>query len=84
MKLGEQVLKILDKKYEPSKMIEVTFKRYDMAFKTDDDGRPILLFIGEKDITGKINGEKFARRLVTDPQGVVIKDHWDNKGKATT
>jgi hypothetical protein len=83
MVLGEEVLKILNKVYEPTTLIETTFKRYDMAFKTDEIGRPILLFMGTKDEAGKIKGERFARRIATDKDGNVIKDHWDNKGKAT-
>jgi hypothetical protein len=83
MVLGEEILKILNKTYEPSTMVETTFKRYDLAFKTDEAGRPILLFIGNKDETGKIKGERFARRLATNAEGQVIKDHWDNKGKAS-
>jgi hypothetical protein len=83
MVLGEAVLKILSKVYEPSTMVETKFKRYDMAFRTDEAGRPILLFIGTKDEAGKIKGERFARRLATDNEGKIIKDHWDNKGKAS-
>ena len=83
MVLGEEILKVLNKTYEPSAMIEITFKRYDLAFKTDEAGRPILLFIGTKDEAGKIKGERFARRLATNKDGEVIKDHWDNKGKAS-
>jgi hypothetical protein len=83
MVLGEEILKILNKVYEPNALVETTFKRYDLAFKTDDAGRPILLFMGNKDETGKIKGERFARRLATDKDGHIIKDHWDNKGKAT-
>lgn len=83
MELGEEVLKVLNKMYEPSSMIETKFKRYDLAFKTDDAGRPILLFMGEKDEHGKIKGERFARRLKLGANGEVIKDHWDNKGKAS-
>jgi hypothetical protein len=83
MVLGEEILKILNKVYEPSAMVETKFKRYDMSFKTDEAGRPILLFIGTKDETGKIKGERFARRLATDSEGNIIKDHWDNKGKAS-
>jgi len=83
MVLGDEILKVLNKTYEPSAMIETTFKRYDLAFKTDEAGRPILLFIGTKDETGKIKGERFARRLATNEDGEVIKDHWDNKGKAS-
>jgi hypothetical protein len=83
MILGEEILKILNKTYEPTTMIETKFKRYDLAFRTDEVGRPILLFIGTKDETGKIKGERFARRLATDSEGKIIKDHWDNKGKAS-
>jgi len=83
MILGEELLKILNKTYEPSEMIESAFKRYALAFKTDEAGRPILLFIGTKDEAGKIKGERFARRLAIDNDGVITKDHWDNKGKAS-
>jgi hypothetical protein len=81
--LKEPILKILNKIYEPSTMVEVKFKRYNLAFKTDESGRPILLFMGEKDSLGKIQGERYARRLVFDTLGNVVKDHWDHKGKAT-
>ena len=77
------LLKILSAIYEPSCLIERKFGRYDLAFKTDKDGRVILLFIGKKDSNGKIKGERYARRLVTDKEGKIIKDHWDHKGMAT-
>lgn len=83
MSLGVAILKVLDKKYEPSTMIEQRFKEYDLAFKTDEDGLPVLLFIGKRDNTGNIRGERYARRLVKDKEGALIKDHWDFKGKAT-
>ncbi|MDB5012683.1 MAG: hypothetical protein JWQ25_885 [Daejeonella sp.] len=83
MELGAPIMKILNKNYEPDTFIEHTFKRYDLGFKTDEEGRPILLFIGKKDEAGKIKGERFARRLKHDLQGTVIKDHWEHKGKAT-
>lgn len=82
MKLGEPVLKILDKKYEPHTLVETVFQRYDLAFKTDKEGRPILLFMGTKDANGHIKGERYARRL-KEEGGKVIKDHWEHKGKAT-
>jgi len=81
MKLGKDIQKILSKTYEADKMIEQRMGRYDMAFKTDDAGRPILLFLGKADEQGKIKGERFSRRLLTDNEGNIIKDHWDNKGK---
>ena len=83
MELGEPILKLLNKTYEPLSIIETCFKRYDLAFKTDEQGRPILLFMGKKDEQGNVKGERFARRLKTDDDGVLIKDHWEHKGKAT-
>jgi len=83
MTIGDELQKVLNKTYEPSAMIEMTFKRYDLAFKTDDEGKPILLFMGKKDEHGNIKGERFARRLKTGPNGETIKDHWENKGPAS-
>ncbi|MEQ7802184.1 hypothetical protein ABDJ41_20480 [Pedobacter sp. ASV1-7] len=81
--LKETILKVLGKQYAADSMIEIRSGRYDLAFKTDDRGRPILLFMGQKDANGKIKGERYARRLLTDTEGRVVKDHWDHKGKAT-
>ena len=83
MELGAPLLKILNKIYGPSTMVEIKFKRYDLAFKTDPEGRPILLFLGQRNESGKIKGERFARRLIIDGEGKTVKDHWDHKGKAT-
>lgn len=81
MKIGERLLKHLNKKYEPSCMIAFTFGRYDVATKTDEEGNPVLLFIGKADDRGIIKGDQFTRRLLKDAHGVVVKDHWDYKGK---
>jgi hypothetical protein len=81
MKIGAELLKILSKTYAANEMISQRFGRYDLAFRTDEQGRPVLLFIGSADEEGKIKGERFARRLQTDKDGHIIKDHWDNKGK---
>ncbi|SKB81953.1 hypothetical protein [Daejeonella lutea] len=83
MELKEPVRKVLNKIYEPDSMIEKPFKKYHMAFKTDELGRPILLFLGKKELDGRIKGERFSRRFKTDNAGVIIKDHWEHKGKAT-
>ena len=83
MKLSEQLLKTLSKVYEPSAMIEMSFKGNDLSFKTDDVGNPVQLFIGKRKEDGSIKGERYARTLVRDRDGLVIKDHWDLKGKAT-
>lgn len=81
MKVGPELLKILTKTYAPDQLQHHRFGRYDLAFKTDEQGRPTILFIGKADENGKIKGERFARNFKTDPSGRIIKDHWDNKGK---
>ena len=81
--LKEPVLKILNKLYEPSIMVDLKFGRYDLAIKTDDGGRAILLFMGKKSDNGKIIGERYTRRLIFDKDGKPIKDHWEHKGKAS-
>ncbi|WP_420151561.1 hypothetical protein [Spirosoma sp.] len=81
MKIGERLLKHLTKKYEPLQMVTFRFGRYDVATKTDEDGNPVLLFIGQADDRGIIKGDQYARRLLKGADGKVIKDHWDYKGK---
>ncbi|MEQ7801872.1 hypothetical protein ABDJ41_18900 [Pedobacter sp. ASV1-7] len=44
--LKETILKVLGKRYATDSMIELRSGRYDLAFKTDDQGWPILLFMG--------------------------------------
>lgn len=81
MKPGERLLKHLNKKYEPATMIAFRFGRYDVAMKTDEEGNPILAFVGKADERGIIKGDQFTRRLVKDANGAILKDHWDYKGK---
>ncbi len=81
MKIGDQLLKKLNKKYEPSTMVHMRFRDYDLAMKTDEEGNPMLLFIGTADEQGMIKGDRYARRLLKDAEGKVVKDHWDYKGR---
>lgn len=83
MKFSEPIQKLLSAKYEPSAMVYKSYRGNDLAFKTDNNGNPILLFIGKKNETGTIKGDRYARTLKYDEQGAVIKDHWERKGKAT-
>lgn len=80
-KIGEPLLKKLVKNYEPSTVVFLRFKSYDLAMKTDEEGNPVVLFIGKADKEGKIKGDRYARRLLKDNTGKIIKDHWDYKGK---
>lgn len=81
MKVGAELLSVLAKTYAPGELIRQRFGRYDLAFKTDEQGLPILLFMGKADADGNIKGKRFARRIQTGKDGKIIKDHWDNKGK---
>lgn len=81
MPLGPDIIKILSKTYEPLIFIERKFRGYDLSFKTDEEGNPVLLFIGTKNQSGSIRGHRYSRRLVKDKEGKIIKDHWDDKGK---
>lgn len=83
MELKEPILKVLKQVYEPDSLVEKPFKKYHMAFKTDDMGRPVLLFLGHKELDGRIKGERFSRRFKINKEGKIIKDHWEHKGKAT-
>lgn len=82
MKLSGELQKKLSQTYEPSSMIEMRYKGNDIAFKTDESGQPILLFIGVKTADGKVKGERYTRTIKRDRDGKLFKDHWDLKGKA--
>lgn len=83
MKLSERLLLKLSRKYEPSSFVSMKFRGNDLQFKTDDEGNPVILFIGRTMATGKIKGERYVRTLKRDERGFFIKDHWDLKGKTT-
>jgi hypothetical protein len=81
MGLGYHLQQKLSKRYEPSAMLNMHYKGNDLSVKTDDEGNPILLFIGRADDSGKIKGERYVRTLKRNTDGVIVKDHWDLKGK---
>ena len=81
MKIGARLQKLLDKIYLPNSKMEFQLDRTDITFKTDGEGRPVLLFVGRKSPDGQIKGERFARTLKKLSDGS-LKDHWENKGKA--
>lgn len=83
MSFSADLQKKLAKTYEASAMVEMKYKGYDLAFKTDDEGNAVLLFIGKKTDRGTIKGERYVRTLKKDKEGKVFKDHWELKGKGT-
>ena len=83
MKLSEDLIKRLSKKHEPSVLIHDHFRGNDIAFKTDADGNAMQLFVGKRSDDGIIKGERFVRTLKFGRDGTIVKDHWENKGKAS-
>lgn len=83
MKLGEVLLKSLNKKYEPSITLSLRVKGYDMVLKTDEMGNAVQAFVGKAKEDGTIKGDRYARTLKHDRDGKLIKDHWERKGYAT-
>lgn len=82
MKLRYDLQQKLKTQYNADSLIELQYKGLDLAFKTDNEGNPISLFIGRKSARGKIQGERYVRTLKKDSTGNTIKDHWDLKGSA--
>ncbi|HEX2608411.1 MAG TPA: hypothetical protein VHK91_13570 [Flavisolibacter sp.] len=83
MNLSEDLLKKLKKIYEPSTMVHLRYRGNDMAIQTDEEGMATRLFIGKLSDDGTIKGDRYARVIVKDKSGVIIKDHWDRKGKTS-
>gem|GEM_PF-257805 len=83
MPLSEHLQNKLRKHYAPASVVSLKYKGNDLVFKTDEYGNPVTLFIGKKTAAGSIRGERYSRVLKKNAEGVVIKDHWDLKGKAS-
>lgn len=83
MSLGDDLVKKLNKKLEPSSKVSMRYKGYDLVLITDKEGNAVQLFMGKATEDGSIKGERYARTLKYDREGHLIKDHWERKGKAT-
>lgn len=83
MKLGETLLKQLNKIYAPSAMVDIRFKGHDITLRTDEEGNAVQAFVGRRNEEGVIKGDRYARTLKYDREGKRIKDHWERKGYAT-
>lgn len=83
MELNEDLLKQINRKYDPSSMVRLRYRNLDLVLQTDRDGNATLMFLGRADEQGIIRGDRFRRVLVLDREGKVIRDHWERKGKAS-
>ena len=71
--ISEDLQQKLAKKFQPSTMVEMKYKGYDLAFKTDEYGNAIQLFFGKKTEKGTIKVERYARTLKKDREGKSLK-----------
>jgi hypothetical protein len=83
MALSESLLKKISRKFEPSGWVSLRFGSRDISLQVDDEGNAIRMFIGKRNEEGIVKGERYARNLIRDCEGKIIKDHWDHKGKAS-
>jgi hypothetical protein len=67
MKLGDKLLKLLEKKYAPQSTIAFRFGRYDASLVTDEEGNAVLLYMGTRGRDGLIKGYRYTRTLLTAP-----------------
>ncbi len=83
MALGDDLVKKLARKFEPSTTQTLRYRNYDLAVVIDKNGDAVQLFMGKKGADGNIKGDRYARVLKHDSEGQVLKDHWERKGKAS-
>ena len=83
MSLGDDLLKKINKKFQPSSSVTLRYRSYDLVLVTDKDGNAIQLFMGKANEAGVIKGDRYARTIKCDRDGHLIKDHWERKGRAT-
>ena len=83
MSLGDELLKKINKKFDPSAKVPMRYKSYDLLLITDKEGNAVQLFMGKENEQGIIKGDRYARTLKYDREGALFKDHWERKGKAT-
>ena len=83
MALSAQLIKKLDQRYEVSSRIDLRYKGLDLSIKTNAEGFPVLLFIGQRNNEGVVKGDRYVRTLIFGDDGRKIKDHWELKGKAS-
>ncbi|HZH35642.1 MAG TPA: hypothetical protein VEX65_00095 [Flavisolibacter sp.] len=83
MSLGDDLLKKINRKFEPSATVPLRYKSYDLVVVTDKEGNAVQLFMGKLNDDGIIKGDRYARTLKYNREGGLIKDHWERKGKAS-
>jgi hypothetical protein len=83
MSLGTDIIKKLNRKFEPSSTTQFRYRTNDVVVQADEEGNAIRAFIGKANEEGVVKGDRYSRVLKKDADGKLIKDHWERKGKAS-
>jgi hypothetical protein len=83
MSLGADILKKLNRKFEPSTTTQFRYRTNDVVVQADEEGNAIRAFIGKASEEGIVKGDRYSRVLKKDKDGKLIKDHWERKGRAS-
>jgi hypothetical protein len=83
MSLGADILKKLNRKFEPSTTTQFRYRTNDVVVQADEEGNAIRAFIGKASEEGIGKGDRYSRVLKKDKDGKLIKDHWERKGRAS-
>lgn len=83
MALSDDLIKKLNKKFEPSTTTQFRYRSNDIVVQADEDGNAIRAFVGKAGRDGAIKGYRYSRTLKSDREANPIKDHWERKGKAS-
>jgi hypothetical protein len=83
MSLGSDIIKKLNRKFEPSSTAQFRYRTNDVVVQSDEEGNAIRAFIGKANDEGIVKGDRYSRVLKKDKEGKLIKDHWERKGKAS-
>jgi hypothetical protein len=83
MSLGPDIIKKLNRKFEPTTTSQFRYRTYDVVVQSDDEGNAVMAFIGSANDEGIVKGDRYSRVFKKDKEGKHIKDHWEKKGKAS-
>ena len=83
MALSDDILKKLQRKFEPSSTTPFCYHSVDIVVQSDEHGNAIRIFIGKANDKGVVKDDRYSRILKKDKEGNIIKDHWERKGKAS-
>lgn len=61
MAIGVELEKKLRRKFEPSSMISMRYKNFDVMIRTNTDRNAVQLFMGKANAEGIIKGERYTR-----------------------